>query len=370
MRRREQSSTPFRVFLAIPVVLSVVVGGVSDVSAIKWESEKSCPNYSASRRGKTPEKKLHKVSYSLYSDSPFVHVGHEMALFLKAPKGRLPKGGGFSTEPDGNVVEIVMMPPGGDPIFFPPLALTAVSPTALYVPFPDSREFLGRLVVGQMVVTVHTPTWSYPRVKLAGDPPVRVYPKPSRFVALPPANDVRALVEDGAELELLATVAFERVNGAVWIPLQFSGFGEGPPMPTCPGALIPKTGMTVSLAMRGADGASIPYTTLERLRSAEIFLGDFLLDGMNWYGYEVRRTSLGIPGLREGRVALCAMNDTMDAVMKLDLSRGSVSKGSRLRPLIRDGSPLRIKLEDIAVDPNPGGKLLKQDSFGSRCVVQ
>ncbi len=67
----------------------------------------------------------------------FEHVGHDVTFYLKDHD--VQTSGGFSTDPDGNTVQVTFTPINGDPIALPPIAVTATTPATLTFTMPDSR---------------------------------------------------------------------------------------------------------------------------------------------------------------------------------------------------------------------------------------
>lgn len=308
--------------------------------AIKWPS--GCP---------TSRGELVHAGGHLYVDAPFVHPGHEMGFFLDQREVR--RRGGFSLEPGGNRVQIVFRPlDGGAPIALPALDVTAASADALYVPFPDTRTVLGRVVAGPMDVVVR----SGARVRRA-----------RRVVALPPGNDVLALLASGVDATALGAVDRAR---RLWIPLEFAGFGPGMPMPSCPVELTQKTAFAVRLVPTEVDVDDVlPHASYNNLRQGKLYFGDFLLNGINVYGEDTGST-LDVRELNRAAI-VCGLNDALSLVLMVRLNESALGPHSRILPLVADGAPLPLELANVSGEPAIASRLASatEDSFGNRCAL-
>src|SRR5215470_11310336 len=102
--------------------LALLVAG-SPASAAKWVT--GCPK---------PKEYLSAIGKGLLGrplpiSRYYEHQGHEITIRLKF--NDVINYGGFSTDPDGNTVEITYFPPGGGaPIAMPPIPVTAASADA------------------------------------------------------------------------------------------------------------------------------------------------------------------------------------------------------------------------------------------------
>jgi len=307
--------------------------------AIKWPS--GCP---------TSRPRLVHAGGRMFASAPFVHPGHEIGFFLREGEAA---GGGFSVEPDGNTVAIVFRPLGGDPIALPPFAVTAVSASALYFNFPDTRAILGRLVTGPVEITI------------SGGGSTR---RAHRPVVLPPGNDVLTMLEHGLDGTALGTVDAAR---RLWIPLEFSGFGPGMPMPTCPVELTQKTAFAVQLSPSEPDTDDvIPNASFTNIRKGKLFFGDFLLNGIDVYG-EDTAASLDVREFQKGAVVICGLNDALSLVMMIRLKEAALGPRSRILPVVKDGSPLPIELANISAEPAVANHLqtVTHDAFGNECAA-
>ncbi|MGH7893327.1 MAG: hypothetical protein ACREQL_01600 [Candidatus Binatia bacterium] len=280
----------------------------------------------------------------------FEHVGHELTFYLRDyDVGHY---GGFSTDPDGNTFEVTFTPVFGPEIPLPPVPVTAVSPAVLRVVVPDTRPILGRLLVGPARFVV----------KVGGTP----FFQATRQVVLPPMNNVHALVMQGYEVEALAAMDH---RGLLWIPLDFSEFGQtGSPLPECPTVLTPVTAFAVDFSLKKGDDQAIPYVSFGNLKKNRLFLGDYLLFGLNMYGNKLS-TKLDVTPFAGKSVVLCGLNDALQIVVMIGLRNPAIGKGSELLPLVADGSPLSVKMENVSLDPDyqPVLSRLREDSVHLPC---
>ena len=325
------------------LVLAIVLA--MPASAAKWEG--GCPPVKS---------KLARVGRRIDGPTPysfsriFEHVGHEFTIQL--PKTyEVEKLGGFSTEPDGNTLEVTFTPPQRAPtISLPPIPVTATSPTTLTIVIPDSRPLVGRLLVGNARLVVNRGTTEL----------FEIY----KMVILPPMNDVRALATQGYEAELLAAV--DR-RGSIWIPLGFSGFGgEGESLPACPTELTPVTAFAVDLSLKKDDDLALPYVSFGTLKKNVLYLGDYLLFGENMYGNPLS-TKLDVSPLAGHGIVLCALNDAIQLVVMFRLKNPALGKKSVLLPLVTDGSPVTVKLENISAEVAPVLERVQSDAISSSC---
>jgi hypothetical protein len=183
-------------------------------------------------------------------------------------------------------------------------------------------------------------------------------------IALPPANDVVALLEHGADAPAVGAVDLRR---RLWIPLEFSRFGPGMPMPTCPVELTQKMAFAVGFDVQDPDsGDVIPHASETNFRRGKLYLGDFVLNGENAYGADTR-SSLDIRTIAGGGIVICGMNDALNLVLMVRLSESAL--GSNSRVVRRDGSPLTVNLTDISAEPVVAERLrtIERDSLGNEC---
>jgi hypothetical protein len=318
--------------------LALLTLGAEPATAAKWVT--GCP--------KGGERFIN-AGRGAFTRAYFVHIGHELTYRLK--DSAVLNEGGFSTEPDGNTVEITFMPVEGDPIPLPPFTVTAVSPTTLSFPFPDPTPLVGRLVVGPMQLVVRR-----------GDTVV-VHAK--RPIVLPPMNDVQQLVSAGSEAEVLGAV--DR-SGRLWIPLTFGGYGPGEPMPECPAEMTPIVAFTTELSFRKGDGQFVPHASIANLRSTRLYLGDFVLFGENLYGRKISG-ALDVNHFGGANLTVCSLNDTLELVLMMRLRESAFNPQSEVLRIVRDGSPLTLKLRNASADAEIAPLLpqVTQDSFRNGC---
>jgi hypothetical protein len=304
-----------------------------------------------------PKVKAHmwRVGTSLGGGAPyagsrlFEHVGHELTFSLRETD--VARYGGFSTDPDGNTLEVTFTPILGDPIALPPVSATASSPSTLTVVVPDSRPILGRLLVGPARMVVKR-----------GSQPMFVA---DRQVILPPMNDVRELVNDGYEVEVLGALD----KGArLWIPLSFHGFGVGESPPECPTVLTPVTAFAVEFSLKKGDDQAFPYISFGNLKKNRLFFGDYLLFGDNLYGNKLL-TRLDVSPEAQKSIIMCTRNDALELIVMVGLQNPALGDKSELLPIVSQGSPVNVKIEDISLDPDMAAILqsVTQDSARLPC---
>ena len=283
--------------------------------------------------------------------APFIHPNRELGIFLTASD--VGASGGFSTEPDGNVVHIRFESLFGDPIDVPPRSAAAVSSSTLYFEFPDTLADLGRRLAGPVSVTVTT----------GGVVTAEIISR--HLVALPPSNNVGGLVAGSTAQMALATMD---ARGAIWIPVEFSAYGTmQKPMMMCPGTFIPLTAFTVGVTVRSqpsfVEGAPPSYPPFRALRKVDVFLGDFLINGFDYYGIPVGN----LPVLRIPRgwgIRVCGVNDAVDLVLRARGWGRWARPWSPFRTWMPDSQPLEIDLSQL------GSGTGSLDAFGEECLLQ
>ena len=323
-----------------------LLGTLTTAEAVKW---RNCPSsqpltLNPSKIGAT--------------NAPFIHPGHELGIFLS--QGEVRASGGFSTAPMGNIVSIHFASLFGNPIDLPAFTAAAVSSTALYFTFPDARESLGRAAAGPVEVVVLTGT------------EITAHIMPHDFVALPPANDVKALLQGGVEQAALATLD---TQGSVWVPVQFSGLGvSNVPMPNCPMLLVPITSFTVGISVRTnpLERPPLPtsYPPFRGLEGVDLFLGDLFLGTTNYYGMQMGKLRVfRIP--RGWGIRICSVNDAVDLVLRARGWQRWAKPWSDFATWMPDSQPLGIVLSNLSANPpaqyppaNP-----KSDAFGVECLL-
>jgi hypothetical protein len=186
-----------------------------------------------------------------------------------------------------------------------------------------------------------------------------------KLTILPPFNDIRALTEQGSDVELLATTDF--TGRRMWIPFSFGGFGIGDPM--CSTLLTPITAFAVDFTLRRGEDELMPHLTFTDLKKTKLFLGDYEVWDKNLYGMKFASLK-NIRHLRNGAgLAICTLNDTMDLVMMVRLQQAARGPNSEIMPIVRDGSPFTVKLRNISADPAVSAELssITTDAFSSPC---
>jgi hypothetical protein len=288
--------------------------------------------------------------------SPFAHPGHEVGVFLS--RREVAVTGGFSTAPGGNTLTVTLDSLFGDPIVLPPLTVAAVTPATLYFNFPDTRRVLGRALAGP--AGVHVTTGSATTAEIL----------PRHFVALPPATSVGALVSGDIQQGAQATMDS---HGAIWIPVEFSAYGVmQKPMMMCPGEFIPLTAFTIGVTVRSTpivmDGPPT-YPPFRALKKMDVFLGDFLIDGTDYYGIGVGNVPVArIP--RGWGIHVCGINDAVDIVLKARGSARWAKPWSDFAAWMPNSQPLQIVLTDMSADQNLENITADAvDAFGEECVL-
>ena len=290
-------------------------------------------------------------------NAPFIHPGHEIGIFLSSTE--MNASGSFSTEPGGNLVTVTFTSLFGPSVALPPLAVTAVSPATLYFAFPDTREILGYPLAGPVDVVVTT----------GGNVTAEIDPR--HLVALPPATDVGLLASGATQQSVLATMD---TRGAIWIPIQFGSFGTmDKPMPMCPGQFTPIVALNIGVTVRSIPVSYAPgappaptYPPFRALRKVNLFLGDFLVDGVDHYGEQM--SSVAVARIPRGwGMRLCGKNDALDVVMRAPGWRRWTRPWSPFRAWMPSSQPMTVTLADLSADAglSPSGL----DAFGEECQL-
>jgi hypothetical protein len=291
--------------------------------------------------------------------APFAHPGHDLGIVLS--EAEVAESGGFATTAAGNEIAVTFASLFGAPVALAPFPAAAVSPATLYFTFPDTQSLFGRPLAGPVEIQVTT----------GGRPTAHV--RARDLVGLPPATDVARLVTERVERQALATLD---ARGAVWIPVQFAGMGSDEPRPQCPAAFIPLTAFAVGVGVRAnlpPDGAGTPtYPPFRKIRRADVYLGDFDIYGTNLYGTRLRSA---LPLLRVPHgfaVAVCALNDAVDLVLRARGRRRWAAPDSGFAAWMPSSQPLTIALTDVSADPGVdlGLQSLRVDAFGTECVIR
>jgi len=330
------------------LAVGVLLVGAAAAEAAKWNN--GCPAapmpvYPSTRGAVT---------------APFVHPGHEIGIVLSEVE--LLGSGGFSTVPGGNTIEVIFDSLFGASVAVPPFTAAGTSPSTLYFKFPNTAAAVGRLLAGPVQVQVSTTTGVVAAISSR------------HLVALPPDNDVRDIVLTGGTRDALATLD---VRGDVWIPLQFRNFGVAQmDMPGCPLTdFIHKTAFAVGVNVRANMGETAEfasYPPFRSIRRADVFLGDFDVDGFNAYGADLERR---LPLLRIPRgfgVSICALNDAVNLVVRARGKRRWARAGSGFSAWVAGSEPLAVTIADVTAEPITLDMLrsLPFDSFGTSCLLQ
>ncbi len=284
--------------------------------------------------------------------APFVHPGHELGIFLNAREAA--STGGFSTAPEGNEIRVVFQSLFGAPIALASRWAAAVSPTTLYFTFPDTQNELGRALAGPVEVTVLTGTQTTADIA------------PRQLVGLPPPTDVGAIVAGAVQQRALGTMDS---HGAIWVPVQFSAFGTmQKPMMMCPGTFTPRRAFGVGVTVRSQPsfviGAPPAYPPFRALRKVDVFLGDFLVNGTNFYGTSVGKlTVFRVP--RGWGIKVCALNDAVDLVLRAPGWGRWARPWSTFGDWMPSSTPLAIMLSQVTAGPDDQTGL---DAFGEECI--
>jgi hypothetical protein len=317
--------------LAAAVFLSPCTAG-----AAKWSE---CPQ---------PPPQLYRSTRGATS-SPFVHPGHELQIVLNSAQAAT---GGFSVEPEGNTVEVSFVALFGETVALPPRHVAALSPSVLTFTFPDAAAEVGRVLAGPVEIQVKN-----------GEALV-AHIDSSDLVGLPPTTDVTEILlgEDPHQVVYGALGA----DGDLWVPARFHGDPNS--MPMCPGQfMLP---MPVEIGAATIPGLlTNGVNPLHRIRRATLYLGDFIVEGVNLYGEVLTgRVSLRHVGGTRG-IAICKLNDALDLVLRVKGSRSWTRSGrSPMRGVVADAQPVPLVLRGANALPERARVPWPvEDSFGNRC---
>jgi len=325
---------------ALALALPLLIAGAAQ--AAKWRHCPSELGYYPSRVGAL--------------SAPFIHPGREVGIFLSDHE--VTAGNGFSTEPGGNTVHVTFASLWGQAIDLPPFGATAVSPATLYFVFPDTQALLGRMLAGPVAVQVTT----------GGQTTADILPR--HLVALPPPTDVGALIAGGLDQSALGTMD---ARGAIWIPVQFSAYGPmQKPMPMCGGTFVPLTAFAVGVAVRSTPSFMVDappaYPAFRALRRVDLFLGDFLVNGTNFYGMRVGN----LPVFRIPRgwgIKVCGVNDAVDLVMRAPGWSRWAQPWSVFSAWMPSSQPLDIVLGGLTAAQGTV-TTTGLDAFGEECALE
>lgn len=281
------------------------------------------------------------------TNAPFIHPGHALTIVLNQSEVAL--AGGFSLDPDGNSVAITFVSPFGAPIALPPRSATATVPSVLTFDFPDTQDEGLGILTGPVDVTITTGGAAVAHIRAVD------------LVALPPASDVTAIVVGGdPDAIVLAALG---ADGDIWVPAAFSGHPMA--MPSCPGDFI----MPAPIMLGGAIVAA-PLPTardpLERLHGVEAYLGDMNINGINFYGMPSQQPIDLVHTDGTLGVALCRMNDALNAVLRVRGNRSWVlPQSSPFRFVAAGARPIPLHLTGAPLTP---GNRPPVDSFDNPCI--
>jgi hypothetical protein len=325
------------------LVVAVACALPAVAQAAKW---KHCPS---SQTVRIYQSRLGAIA------TPFAHPGHEFTVMLS--EHTVAAHGGFSVDPDGNTVTVTYESLFGDPITLPSIAVAAASPGTLYFTFPDARSILGQSLAGPVDVQVMTGS------RLSAHIDSR------HLVGLPPANDVAQIVSGAQAQGALATM--DR-RGAIWVPVRFSGFGASHmPMPGCESQYTQITavnfGVTTRVKPDVIPGTTISYAPFRALDKVDLYLGDFVVDGNNYYGMKWGR--LAVSRLPHGwGMRLCGVNDAVDLVIKARGYLRWARPWSNFSYWMPDSRPLEIDFAALAASDLPTAQATT-DAFGAECLL-
>ena len=143
-------------------------------------------------------------------------------------------------------------------------------------------------------------------------------------------------------------------------------------MMMCPGTFTPLTAFAVGVTVRSTPsfviGAPPSYPPFRSLRRVELFLGDFLSNGTNFYGHPVGK----LPVFRIPRgwgIKVCGANDAVDLVMRAPGWQRWARPWSPFSAWMPSSRPLEIVLRSMTVDEgnlSTGGL----DAFGEDCIAE
>jgi hypothetical protein len=100
----------------------------------------------------------------------------------------------------------------------------------------------------------------------------------------------------------------------------------------------------------------LPYVSFGQLKNNRLFLGDYVVFGLNMYGNKLQTKLDPSPGTGH-EVVLCGLNDALQLVVMFQLKNPALGDKSTLLELARDGSPIIVKMENVTLDPQVAAKL-------------
>src|SRR5206468_2719673 len=127
-------------------------------------------------------------------------------------------------------------------------------------------------------------------------------------------------------------------------------------------------GVTVrSLPASLSPGGVPTYPPLRVLRRVNLFLGDFVVNGVNHYGEQM--SDMAVTRIPRGwGVRVCGKNDALDVVVRAPGWRRWTQPWSPFRLWMPSSQPMTVTLGDLFADPtlSPAGL----DAFGAECQLQ
>ena len=113
----------------------------------------------------------------------------------------------------------------------------------------------------------------------------------------------------------------------------------------------------------------LPHVTFANLRNTRLFLGDYEIGGINLYGQKLKGGTIKPLHLRGGTWVLCKLNDTLELVMLIPLQKNADNPNSDIVPLVSDGSPFVLRLQNISHDEDIEQDLseVETDSLNFSC---
>jgi hypothetical protein len=318
------------------LVLASIVQGASVASAAKWHS---CP---------APPFPTYPSIIGA-TNSPFVHPGHDLTIVLNEEE--LAESGGFSTEPEGNEVRVRFVSPLGPAMEMAPIP-TDASATSLTFAFPNV-ESEGEPVVGPVEVLV-----------LAGTQTV-AHIGAEDLVALPPSNDVKPLLFESGEPQVVLGAL--GADGDLWVPVRVDGTIME--KPTCPGDFIFPVSIEVAAATIEGDSDE-RREPLRHIRGITGYLGDVMVHDYSLYGSLFQNRIRLVHVASTLGVSICQLNDALDIVLRIkgDQSWAS-SQRSPFDAFARVCRPVPLVLEAARTQPAQADSppAVYVDSFGNDC---
>jgi hypothetical protein len=145
------------------------------------------------------------------------------------------------------------------------------------------------------------------------------------------------------------------------------------PMPMCPGQFTPIVALTVGITVRSVPVSLAPgvpptptYPPFRALRKMNLFLGDFLVNGVDHYGEQMSSVTVArIP--RGWGMRVCGKNDALDVVVRAPGYRRWARPYSPFSAWMPSSQPMTVSFTDLSADAglSPSGL----DAFGQECAL-